>query len=218
MASPPIGRLFRKGKKRIGDCYRWLIDVKFDLLNGVDTSGYIVAEKLGLDRSAHEYIACAEHTILSAFALLPIDFGEFALIDLGCGKGRVLIVAAKRFSFRQIIGVEISEQLVQIARHNVRNFGNVSVVTCDAAHYDVPGEPCVVFLANPFEADILSAVISKLEQRSKYSSCPFYVLYVVPQFQELLDKAPFLQRLPSPAFCAVYASVLFGESAVGTSM
>ncbi len=46
-------------------------------------------------------------------ALGPVERYDF--LDLGCGKGRALIVAAE-FPFRAITGVELSPALAAIAR------------------------------------------------------------------------------------------------------
>jgi SAM-dependent methyltransferase len=182
------------------------MDAKFDLVNRVDTSGYIVPADLGLDSSAHEYLASPEHIIVSAFRRLPIDFGEFTLVDLGCGKGRVLIVAAKKFSFRQIIGVEISPELARIASKNTSQFANTSIVTGDAAAYELPNQPCVIYLANPFEASVMEVVTRNIERRVARDRSPVYVVYLVPQFRDLLDRASFLRPLPSPDHCPVYVT------------
>src|SRR5258708_28614484 len=41
------------------------------------------------------------------------------LIDLGSGMGRVVVHAATTYSFRRIIGVEISSRLHEIAEQNI---------------------------------------------------------------------------------------------------
>ena len=42
-------------------------------------------------------------------------------LDLGAGKGRMLL-AASRYPFRRVIGVELSDRLAAIARSNVAAF------------------------------------------------------------------------------------------------
>lgn len=185
--------------------YRTFADAKFDLLNGVDTSGYIPAEDLGTGNSAHPYQASPERKIVSAIRSLPIDHGAFTFIDLGSGKGRVLVVAA-RFKFRQIIGVEISEPLCRIAVENTRRFPSVSVVACDAGTYKVPPGSCVIYLGNPFEANIMEAVLRNVEKRQEQDRSPIYLVYLVPEFRRLLDEAQFLEQIPSPDHCPVYVT------------
>ena len=190
--------------KRAAFFYRRIMDAKFDLLNGVDTSGYISNTELGLDDSSHDYQASPEHHILSAIRSLPIDHREFTFVDLGCGKGRVLVVA-RRFPFREIVGVEISQPLCQIAAKNTRLFENVSVVAGDAATYSIPAGPTVIYLGNPFEARVLEIVMTNIEQRRKQSPAPLYVVYLVPEFRDVLDRKAFLKPLPSPRLISIYA-------------
>jgi len=53
-------------------------------------------------------------------ASIKIDFRNFTFIDLGSGKGRVLLLASD-YPFRQIVGVELLPALNRIAQENLRN-------------------------------------------------------------------------------------------------
>ena len=185
--------------------YRTVADAKFDLLNRVDTSGYIPPGELGIAPSGHAYQASPERKIVSAIRSLPIEFRKFTFIDLGSGKGRVLVVAA-RFRFRQIIGVEISAALCRVASENTRRFPNVSIVCGDAGGYRLPAGACVVYLGNPFEAEVMAAVLGNVEERWKRDPSPIYLVYLVPECRRLLDAAPFLRHISSPGHCPVYVT------------
>ena len=45
----------------------------------------------------------------------------FAFVDMGSGKGRALLVASE-LPFAKIVGVELSQELHQIAEENVRRY------------------------------------------------------------------------------------------------
>jgi SAM-dependent methyltransferase len=51
-------------------------------------------------------------------ASLPMTPNVTTFVDLGCGKGRVLLLALQA-GFREVVGVEISDILVTAARTNV---------------------------------------------------------------------------------------------------
>ena len=51
-------------------------------------------------------------------AALRIDFPQYTFIDLGCGKGCMLLIAAQ-FPFRQVRGVEFAPALQAIAEKNI---------------------------------------------------------------------------------------------------
>jgi SAM-dependent methyltransferase len=73
-------------------------------------------------------------------------------VDYGCGRGRVVCVAARE-RVKKVIGVELQSQFVEEARANAaRVKGAVSpieIVKEDAASYD-PGEGSVFFFYDSF--------------------------------------------------------------------
>jgi predicted RNA methylase len=91
-------------------------------------------------------------------------------VDVGCGKGRVLIVAAE-YGFERVVGVEFSEELCEIARSNVtvyaRKHGlstNVEVVHRDAAEYEFRADDNVLFFFNPFDSAVMERVLENVRR------------------------------------------------------
>lgn len=88
-------------------------------------------------------------------------------LDLGCGKGRVVLMAA-RYPFRRVIGVDISERLLTVARANVaacrarRRCGDVVLHRADVVHYRVPDDVTVVYLFNPFGGATFDAALARV--------------------------------------------------------
>ena len=59
-------------------------------------------------------------------------------IDLGSGKGRMVLAAAARYPFKRVIGVELAEQLHEVARANVAEWSPaVALVRTRATLFDV---------------------------------------------------------------------------------
>ncbi len=56
---------------------------------------------------------------------LEIDFREFTFIDIGSGKGRVLLMASD-YPFRRIVGVELLPDLHRAAQENINAYKNAS--------------------------------------------------------------------------------------------
>jgi len=81
-----------------------------------------------------------------------------AFVDLGSGKGRVCFYAETTGRFEEIVGVEFSQQLVDVANTNLAKFGAAPIefVCEDASLYRMPDRPCLVFLANPFDERIFA--------------------------------------------------------------
>ena len=98
---------------------------------------------------------------------MPLAPERSTLVDLGSGMGRVVLHAARR-PYRQIIGVEVSPALHEIAKENraayrgPRACNDVRLVRADAASFAFPRGDVVVYLYNPFGATVLGAVLDRL--------------------------------------------------------
>ena len=57
----------------------------------------------------------------------------------------------------------------------------------------------LIYMANPFRAEVMSKVIDNLRQRCvQWPGDDVYVVYQRPECRELLDDAPFLEHLGHP--------------------
>ena len=172
----------------------------FDLENGTDTSGLAPLWRLNIAspnaRHGERYQATGEQELLAALAFLPEALPRFTFVDLGCGKGRTLLVAARR-GFGQVIGVEFARELAEIAARNLAVCGlrNAQVLHADAAEVVLPAGDTVVYLYNPFSAEILARVLAKL-RAGRHER--LYVIYKTPRCAALLDRCDFLERFGRP--------------------
>jgi hypothetical protein len=100
---------------------------------------------------------------------LKLDRRRFTLIDLGSGKGRVLLIAAL-YPFKSVIGVEFSKVLHDIALSNIRKFSATgstyapaTSINCDAGQFDFSeiGDK-IIFCYNPFAANLMIRVLDNL--------------------------------------------------------
>jgi SAM-dependent methyltransferase len=122
---------------------------------------------------------------------VPLAPERSTFVDLGAGMGRVVLHAARR-PFRQIVGVEISPALLEIAKENrdayrgLRACHDVRLVRADAATFAFPRGDLVVYLYNPFAAPVLSAVLDRLaRQRGRVA-----LVYHTPVEAALIDAHP----------------------------
>lgn len=131
------------------------VDDDFDAVWKVDTSGIISLWHTSIDSRNAKFGASYRPSdpvwIERALACISEDFSTFTFIDLGCGKGRVLLVAS-HYGFCRVIGVEFARELVEAARRNlqVSGIGGAEVICEDAANFRFPGGNLVVYLFNPF--------------------------------------------------------------------
>lgn len=112
-------------------------------------------------------------------------------LDLGSGKGRVVMQAA-RYGFRRVVGVELAPELNAIAQANVDarrhllRCGDVEFLTADAAQFAIPDDVTVVYLYNPFRGAIFSAVLDRLVESLDRTPRTLRVIYRTPFEEEAL--------------------------------
>ena len=179
----------------------------FDQKYGTDTGGYLSPEELvkGRANDAHNYgySAIAPSVFREACRrwreTLPAVSGRmeaYSFVDVGAGKGRVLLLAAE-LPFRKIIGVEISEELAGIAQSNAARWSRVArpkakirIVNGDAAKFPWPRTPLLVYLYNPFACTLVAQMAERLAAAAAAASGPGLVdlLYVNPTCADVLSK------------------------------
>jgi hypothetical protein len=65
----------------------------------------------------------------------------------------------------------------------------------DALDYDYGNEPLVLFLFDPFGREIMEKVVANLEASLRLKPREAYVVYVYPQFEDLLQDSSVLQKM-----------------------
>lgn len=170
-------------------------ETKFDRSLGIDTGGTVHVPNLGVDekraQSATAYDATPARIAEHLIDLIADRARGFTFIDMGSGKGRVLLLAARR-PFARVVGVELSERLCRIARDNAAKFARrfpdlapISIHNVDAAEYRIPDGPCVLYFYNPFDSSILDRIVANM--RSSYERNPrkIVVVYYNPKFPDV---------------------------------
>ena len=77
---------------------------------------------------------------LTARLLDPVAMGDiFSALDIGCGAGEVAIALAARHSGAAITGLDISQDLLRVARERGSAFGNLAFREGDAARWTPDG-------------------------------------------------------------------------------
>jgi SAM-dependent methyltransferase len=184
----------------------------FDLRYGVDTSGLIAGRQL---RSGHPHDAanCSYWGTASSLfdgalgrwqetlAETPYAIRDYTLIDIGCGKGRVLMLASN-LPFRKILGVELSPALAKIAHQNLAKWqtlphlcDDIAVLQADALEVPFPDSPILVYLFNPFNDHVTKLLLDRLILLCQSRSTPIDVVYTRPEHDGLFRQRPQIQLL-----------------------
>ena len=100
-------------------------DAEYDWDYRVDTTSATVGWRDRLLGQFHSAYQPTEPALFKEMmAHLKIDFQEFTFIDVGSGKGRVLLMAAD-YPFRRILGIELLPALNRVAQENLNAYKSI---------------------------------------------------------------------------------------------
>jgi SAM-dependent methyltransferase len=147
-------------------------DASFDQRYGTDTSGSVEPAALGIgDPDVRDkailYLPSPARVTRWMLKNVDLDPREFSFVDLGCGKGRVLLIASE-FAFQRVIGVDISAELCAIARRNaalfqpqMRSF-EIAIENADATRFEFPATNLLLHLYHPFDPELTLRILERL--------------------------------------------------------
>jgi SAM-dependent methyltransferase len=144
----------------------------FDQSYGVDTSSWFPRELIQTKDVTSDlinpYLGAEPSITRAAISVLP-DITAHSFVDLGCGKGRAVIVASE-FPFREIVGIELSLELARIAQSNVdkiqREFPGrppIQIIPGNALDKLLTCGRVVVFMYHPFGRELMLELVNKIE-------------------------------------------------------
>lgn len=169
----------------------------FDRVHGVTTAGRVPVERL-VKRGeltwpeTSEYQPVPAALFRAALAAVPETARAGAFVDLGCGKGRALVMAAEA-GFRHVRGVDLARKLACQAELNAEAVASRlgvaldwRVEVLDAAERGFEPDETCVFLFHPFGRLVLRRVLGRLVHSLALHPRPLAVVYVNPQHREVL--------------------------------
>ncbi len=83
------------------------------------------------------------------------------LVDVGCGKGRVINWWLSRGLGNRMIGIELDERIAEQTRRRLRPYGNVTILTGHVVQ-NLPIDGTLFYLYNPFDAHVVDAFKNRL--------------------------------------------------------
>jgi len=187
---------------------------EFDRKFQVDTSGEIHLTELEIDSAnsafGNSYQPSPPKVFFEMLATIDIRYDDYTFIDLGSGKGLVLLLASN-YPFRRIIGVEFSPELHRIAEQNIRNYQNpaqqcrsIESLLGDAVEYRIPEEPEVLYLFNPFNEKIMEVLGANIRRSLESHPRPLFVLYKNPIANAVFEGGQFLTAVKVTKEYAIY--------------
>jgi SAM-dependent methyltransferase len=116
-------------------------------------------------------------------------------VDLGSGKGRVLLLAAQ-LKFQKVVGVEFSPKLCAIAMANIAKFSRqlnispkIDVIEADAAQYSITPDQCIFYAFNPFDGIVMGALLGSLRESLEYFPREVWFIYNTPLQAAIIERS-----------------------------
>ena len=187
-------------------------DLDYDWEHSVDTtrSNVGVGTQFLAGITARPYFATEPWLFEQIMQAIPEDFSQFTFIDLGSGKGRVLLMASD-YPFQRIVGVEFMPDLHRAAQKNVASYSNdrqrcrgIETLCVDARDFEFPPDPLVVYLFNPFSEATFAHILENLRRSIELARRPVWIAYRFTEFEGLLAKGNWLEKITGTEQWAVY--------------
>ena len=150
----------------------------FDLARGTDTHTELPDTKYAFAPENFArgswYLGSWTSELLNSFAVvteyLGADFHNYAFVDVGCGKGKALLVWKENLNKLKIpstvVGIEYYEPLAVIAQRNCKKLFErpASIFVCDATQFDFwqLGDKLIIYMFHPFDDVIMCKFLENL--------------------------------------------------------
>lgn len=176
-------------------------EIKGEKKYGITSTGADELRKLkdkGIDiRHATIYMPTSYDMLEDLFQQLNSN-SIHHFIDIGCGKGRVLCVAAYH-GIKKLTGIDFSKEFCDEAIENLEHVKQTfphlqyTIKNNDAFYYDIPGDADCLFFFNPFDESIMSGVVENIEISLENNPRDIMVVYLNPLNKKLFTNIGFKQ-------------------------
>ena len=145
-----------------------------------------------------------QHTVMSPHRVISDTFDALALspddvvVDLGCGTGRFICMAARRGA-RTNVGVESNSGWARRANKNARHIARITGSDVKVIHGDArslsDNNGTVYYLFNPFDKEVFIEVIASIKNSLTINPRRIRIVYAYPMYGYLIDSAGWLKKI-----------------------
>ncbi|MGH8650118.1 MAG: methyltransferase domain-containing protein, partial [Burkholderiales bacterium] len=109
----------------------------------------------------------AHDTGNTEYSILPLLFADRVkesdvLVDVGCGRGRVIVWWLSRGCRNRMIGLELDPDVAQVCARRMREHKNVEIIAGNALD-SIPKEGTLFYLFDPFAPKVVGQFKKKIE-------------------------------------------------------
>jgi len=203
----------------VGRLHR-LFDERFDRRRGTETVTNVNVDELCDEvdltgyESDNELYAGTPSLLFEALhaPLAGQARDDLTYIDIGCGKGRMLVQASEA-GFGHVIGVEFAPRLAAMARANMQaalgeDNTRWQVDDADARTYKYPEGDIVLFLYNPFDPPVFELFLTNLLADLAERPRQLMLIYNHPICANILDTDQNFERVAYAGLNRAYVEIM----------
>lgn len=146
-------------------------------------------------KDAHENQPSSFYALREGFRQTKLACVDIALIDIGCGDGRVMNYGMQ-LNFKKVIGIDLNRTALQKAECNcikMKQSGSKTqfhVEYADAVYFNIPADVNLVYLFNPFGKKTMKEFAHNLISHIQRLGHDIYIVYCIPSFKEVFEAYP----------------------------
>lgn len=194
-----------------------MADAGFDRRYGTETRGRVDTGQFesALANRAHavRYQATRARPFGALLRRSRVPAGS-TFVDVGSGKGRVLMLASLH-PFARVVGIEFSPTFCEQARRNIAIFQQrvptkapIEVCQGDVADHAFSGDENVFYLFNPFDAVILGRFVENVRRSLASHPRRIWLIYNTPLHADVVERSGLFTRAETMAVggieCHIY--------------
>jgi SAM-dependent methyltransferase len=159
---------------------------------GIDTTGVHYLHHL-IPRSKRQELSIYEPlnywSAEQLMSFLTAADKKQAFLDMGCGKGRLLVVAAHA-GFETLYGVDMAPELCEASQQTIATIQDryphtdFHIQQADAGNYSIPDEVGVICMFNPFGNPTMKRFIQQVQESLNRQPRSLAILYANPRCKE----------------------------------
>jgi SAM-dependent methyltransferase len=166
-----------------------------------ETSERVSMESMGLAHPDRVYYTASPWWTLRWLLRRSDVKASDVFLEFGCGKGRMLLDAARRYPFRRVVGVELAPELTAVARGLIERerrglrCSDVIIETADATEFVVPDDVTHVYFYNPFGGATFERVCQNLVASLNRAPRAMRIIYLNPVEEQTLLRTGRFRRV-----------------------
>jgi SAM-dependent methyltransferase len=175
----------------------------YDFREGTSTAGLTDLDRLSIssrNKKRGVYYGATKRRPFAEVLKVVSPPKDCTFVDVGCGKGKVLLMAMD-YGFHRVTGIEFAHELCEAARKNVETIRrrrglkcSIEILECDATDYVVRPQDSVFYMFHPFDDFVMSIFVDNVVASVKSHPRPIWLIYSYPAYGKVIEKcAPFLR-------------------------